>query len=91
MGDIGDRALVSITSDVSDREWQYLCLRYGRHFQMLALHMHHTFLRLGGTAELPHLSPRELWIAEGKTVWEGTVILGLSEHTVRCYLENARH
>ena len=43
----------------------------------------------------PELSPREreclLWIAEGKTYWETAMILGLSEHTVRCYLESARH
>jgi DNA-binding CsgD family transcriptional regulator len=41
------------------------------------------------------LSPREReclqWIAEGKTYWECAMILGLSEHTVRCYLESARH
>lgn len=41
------------------------------------------------------LSPREreclLWVAEGKTAWETAVILGMLEHTVRCYLESARH
>ncbi|NTC22081.1 response regulator transcription factor, partial [Agrobacterium tumefaciens] len=57
----------------------------------------HAVLRLqGGLApEYAPLSPREreclLWIGEGKTYWECARILGLSEHTVRFYLESARH
>lgn len=93
----GDRALVSITSDAADRDWEHLRLHYLRDFQLLALHMHQAILRLEGSRrpELPTLSPREReclqWIAEGKTYWECATILGLSEHTVRCYLESARH
>lgn len=93
----GDRALLSISSDAGDREWQRLRLGYMRDFQVLALHMHQAILRLedGQRGEIAALSPREreclLWIAEGKTHWECAVILGLSEHTVRCYLESARH
>lgn len=95
-GQHGDRALVSITSDASDREWRHLRLHYMRDFQMLALHMHQAILQLEGqTLEQVKLSPREreclLWAAEGKTAWETAIILGLSEHTVRCYLESARH
>lgn len=96
-GRYGDRALVSITSDAGDRDWQRLRLEYMRDFQVLALHMHQAILRLEGGQTIEHasLSPREreclLWIAEGKTYWETAVILGLSEHTVRCYLESARH
>jgi DNA-binding CsgD family transcriptional regulator len=93
----GDRALLSITSDAGDRDWQRLRLGYMRDFQVLALHMHQAILRLAGGQPIKHarLSPREreclLWIAEGKTYWETAIILGLSEHTVRCYLESARH
>lgn len=93
----GDRALVSITTDVCARQWQRLRLGYMRDFQMLALHMHQTILRLEGGPDPKHaaLSPREreclLWIAEGKTYWECALILGLSQHTVQCYLESARH
>lgn len=93
----GDRALVSITSDAGDREWQHLRLQFMRDFQLLALHLHQAILRIEGgeTLECPTLSPREreclLWVAEGKTYWETAMILGLSEHTVRCYLESARH
>lgn len=95
-GRYGDRALVSITSDVNDRDWQHLRLLYMRDFQLLALHMHQAIVRLEGQPmEQVRLSPREreclLWVAEGKSAWETAVILGLSEHTVRCYLESARH
>jgi DNA-binding CsgD family transcriptional regulator len=93
----GDRALISITSDAGDRDWQHLRLHYMRDFQLLALHLHQAILRLegGDIPDYPALSPREreclAWIAEGKTHWETAMILGLSEHTVRCYLESARH
>lgn len=93
----GDRALVSISSDAASRDWQCLRLYYMRDFQLLALHMHQAILRLEGDESIEHpaLSPRERdclrWIAEGKTYWECAMILGLSEHTVRCYLESVRH
>lgn len=95
-GQHGDHALVSITSDAGDREWRHLRLHYMRDFQMLALHIHDAIMRLEGRSmQRTKLAPREreclLWIAEGKTAWETAVILGLSEHTVRCYLESARH
>lgn len=91
----GDRGLLSITSETADRDWQRLRLAYMRDFQVLALHIHQAILRLeSNRVEPPALSPREreclLWIAEGKTYWECAVILGLSEHTVRCYLESVR-
>lgn len=93
----GDRALVSITSDAGERDWLHLRLTYMRDFQLLALHLHQAILRLEGgeTVERPALSPREReclqWIAEGKTSWECSMILGLAERTVRFYLESARH
>lgn len=93
----GDRALVSITSDAGDRDWDHLRLHYMRDFQMLALHMHQAILRLEGGQDScgETLSPREreclLWTAEGKTSWECAMILGLAERTVRFYLESARH
>ncbi|MCP1201021.1 LuxR family transcriptional regulator [Notoacmeibacter sp. MSK16QG-6] len=92
----GDRGILSITSDFSDRDWAREKLLYLRDFQVLATHIHDKVLRLEGQRPMKsHLSPRELeclqWIAEGKTVWECATILGLSQHTVRCYLESTRH
>lgn len=95
-GPHGDRALFSITCNRTDRDWAHDKLLYLRDFQVLATHIHDKVLHLEGTRPPnSHLSPRELeclqWIAEGKTAWECATILGLSQHTVRCYLESARH
>lgn len=95
-GHAGDRALFSVTADFSDREWQWARRAAFRHFPVIAAHLHEAVLRTEGVLRAqPHLSPRELkclqWTSEGKTVWECGMILGLSPHTVRCYLESARH
>ena len=41
-----------------------------------------------------HVTPRErevmIWVADGKTAWEISTILHLSEHTIRNHIENAR-
>lgn len=92
----GDRALFSISTDLSNREWQWARRTAFRHFPVIAAHLHDAVLRTDGFARgQPHLSPREVeclqWTSEGKTVWECGMILGLSPHTVRCYLESARH
>jgi DNA-binding CsgD family transcriptional regulator len=92
----GERALLSVTSDLSNREWQWARRTTFRHFPIIATHLHEAVLRTEGVLRArPRLSRRELeclqWTSEGKTVWECGMILGLSPHTVRCYLESARH
>ena len=71
----GDRALFSVTSDLSARDWASAKLLYMRDFQVLATHIHDRVLGIEGHAsETASLSPRELeclqWIAEGKTAWD---------------------
>lgn len=95
-GHRGDRALVSISADLSEREWQWARRTAFRHFPIIAAHLHDAVLRIEGVGRAkPHLSPRETeclhWTSEGKTVWECGKILRLSSHTVRFYLESARH
>lgn len=92
----GDRALFSVTSDWSAYDWNEDRLLFMRDFQVIATHLHDLVLRLEGREFAPvRLSPRELeclkWASEGKTAWECAMILGLSQHTVRCYLESARY
>lgn len=92
----GDRALFSVSADFSEREWQWARRTAFRQFPIIAAHLHDAVLRTEGALRAqPHLSPRELeclqWASEGKTVWECGMILGLSPHTARCYLESARH
>lgn len=95
-GHLGDRALFSVTADMSNREWRWARRTAFRHLPIVATHVHDAMLRLEGVCpHRAHLSPRELeclqWASEGKTVWECSVILGLSPHTVRCYMESARY
>ncbi len=92
----GDRALFSVTADLTNKEWQWARRTAFRQFPVIAAHLHDAVLRSEGARRpQPRLSPRELeclqWTSEGKTVWECGMILGLSPHTVRCYLESARH
>ena len=92
----GDRALFSVSADFSEREWQWARRTAFRQFPVIAAHLHDAMLRTDGVLRAhSRLSPRELeclhWTSEGKTVWECATILGLSRHTVRCYLESARH
>lgn len=95
-GHRGERALVSVTADLTLREWRWARRTVLRHFPIIATHLHEAMLRAEGVVSSEaHLSRREMeclrWTSEGKTVWECGVILGLSPHTVRCYLESARH
>lgn len=92
----GDRSLFTITSDASDHDWEHARFEYMQDFQVLAVHLHEKVLQLEGhSLSVKMLSPRELeclqWVSEGKTTWECAVILDLSAHTVRCYLERARY
>jgi DNA-binding CsgD family transcriptional regulator len=67
-----------------------------REFRILASYFHSHVLRMNGyDVERDMLvSARELdclrWTAAGKTAWEASVILGISERTVRFHLNAAR-
>jgi DNA-binding CsgD family transcriptional regulator len=64
--------------------------------KILGEYFHNHMLRRNGidTAEALVVSARELdclrWIAAGKSAWESSVILGISERTVRFHLNSAR-
>lgn len=94
-GRSGDRALFTVTSDVSCADWRASLLHLERDLQMLAYHLHQRVLVIEGADRQPvKLAPREIeclrWISDGKTHWETSVILGISKKTVDFYLENAR-
>jgi DNA-binding CsgD family transcriptional regulator len=67
-----------------------------RQLRALGSYFHEHILRLNGhrLERQILLSARELdclkWTAEGKTAWEASVILGISERTVRFHLNAAR-
>ncbi len=92
----GELAMFSITSDASDAEWKSIKTNYMRDFQTIAHFVHEMVLRTERVSvENAHLSPRESeclkWAAEGKTHQDVATILNISERTVRCYLDTARH
>jgi DNA-binding CsgD family transcriptional regulator len=67
-----------------------------RQLRVLGSYFHEHILRLHGheSEQQMLLSARELeclkWTAEGKTAWEASVILGITERTVRFHLNAAR-
>jgi DNA-binding CsgD family transcriptional regulator len=92
----GETALFSIAASVPADEWQAQKKILAREFKILANYFHQHILRIHGhdAQEAMLISARELdclkWMAAGKTAWEASVILGISERTVRFHLNAAR-
>jgi DNA-binding CsgD family transcriptional regulator len=91
----GESAVFGIALNNQDADIS-LCNAVMRDFQVLANYFHQHIMRIYGHDASRHIlmSARELdclkWIAEGKTAWEASVILGISERTVRFHLNSAR-
>jgi DNA-binding CsgD family transcriptional regulator len=95
-GPNGELALFSVTCDADDREWAEFKRRTMGTLQVIAHHFHDRVLtRHQVTFPKVRLAPRETevlkWAANGKSVQDTAVILGLSPHTVQTYLEMARY
>jgi DNA-binding CsgD family transcriptional regulator len=91
----GETALFSINSDSQGKDWEDLKRNCVRDFQIFAYHLHTQMLASEGVKfEDTSLSPREVeclkWAAAGKTTWETGAVIGISETTVKFFLENAR-
>lgn len=94
-GAYGEKAMFSINSDLSSRDWeQFKSLRFGE-IAMFAYFFHLEVLAMCGAMEIqaPQLSKRETdvlkWASEGKSAWESAKIMGLTENTANFYLRNA--
>ncbi len=94
----GEFATVNIGTPLSDAEF---CKSWSAHrhpIHLMAIHLHTTSARRhrprAQPAERVSLSEREreclTWMANGKTNWEISEILDLSEKTVDGYLENIK-
>jgi len=92
----GETAVFAISADMKFAEWQEQKKILIRECRILANYFHSHILRINGhNSEHDILmSARELdclkWTAAGKTAWEASVILGVSERTVRFHLNTAR-
>lgn len=94
----GETAVFSVTANFSEREWRKFVARHLRDLRIVGDLFHQRViedeLKDEGVPKVP-LTRRELeclkWSAEGKSQSETAGILGLSERTVRFFLEGARH
>jgi DNA-binding CsgD family transcriptional regulator len=94
----GERALLSVTSNVSIREWNSSRVMYMRDFQLLSHLLHDRAVRLSGlrpTTTKPALSSREKeciqLVARGLTPKQIAGKLNLSSEAIRLYLQSARN
>ena len=92
----GELGLLCVGTTLQTEEWQEQKEMLTREFQVLGNYFHQHILRIYGndTDKDILVSARELdclkWMAAGKTAWEASVILGISERTVRFHLNAAR-
>lgn len=92
----GELAVISLECSTPGSEWPEQKSVLLREFKILGNYFHHQILRIYGHNSERELivSARELdclkWMAVGKTAWEASIILGITERTVRFHLNAAR-
>jgi DNA-binding CsgD family transcriptional regulator len=92
----GESAALAIRIDDSVDDWIGYGGTIAREFRALGQYFHQHMLRIfgHGTEKAIIVSAREIdclrWMAAGKTAWEASTILGISERTVRFHLNAAR-
>lgn len=91
----GEGAMLSMALGKEKERSHSLILHAIPYIQLISLHIHEAVRRVLNLerTSLPRLSGREkeclLWCAEGKTSWETSKIIGVSERTVVFHLQNA--
>ncbi|MDJ0949850.1 MAG: LuxR family transcriptional regulator [Alphaproteobacteria bacterium] len=95
-GPAGGIATLNLSSELSDADLRELWARRQHDLQLIAYYAHDAILRCvyasAGTRRI-RLTPREreclLWTARGKTTWEVSQVLTITENTARFHLRNA--
>jgi DNA-binding CsgD family transcriptional regulator len=92
----GERALFTITANMSASEWEDRRVSYKREFQMLAHYMHDRIVEIAGYRDAkpkPSLSRREIacleLAAQGATSKQTGAKLKISDRAVRLFLSSA--
>ncbi len=91
-----ETALLGIAAKLPANEWAGFKASAVQDLRVLSTYFHSHVLRLHGIDAAGEMivSARELdclkWSAAGKTAWEASRILGISERTVRFHLNSAR-
>lgn len=95
-GPNGELGILSFGVDRADDAARALTRQALPYVQLVAAHVHDAIKRLHGlddVLERPRLSKRELeclrWVGDGKSSWEISQILNLSERTVNFHINNA--
>lgn len=87
-------ALVSFTSNSVGSEWRKFLVEHATSLHMVSLSLHEHLWKEEGEPDSNELTARETeclrWAAIGKTAFESSVIVGISERTVRHHLEMSR-
>lgn len=93
----GERAFLSFTSNANDDEWPGLKRHLGHELLAIAYHFHNRSAQLAGIRPAPEkitLAPRELdcvaLLARGVLPKNVALQLGITESTVRLYIQSAR-
>jgi DNA-binding CsgD family transcriptional regulator len=93
---VGEHSVFCLATTAEPPGWEKRKETLLREFQVLGNYFHQHILRIYGhdAGKDILMSARELdclkWMAAGKTAWEASVILGISERTVRFHLNAAR-
>lgn len=90
-----DKAIFSVASDLPAKDWQFFCAKQMGNLILFSLQFHMATIDVrGALLNRPELKYREVeilyWIAEGKTAWETSRILDISEKTVEHGLKQIR-
>ena len=96
-GKHGEFALFTVTAEVNPLEWQKRLNHLSRELMLLAYEFHDWAMKvegMGGNISLDLLSTREKdclrWRSQGKTDWEISQLIEISQSTVKFHLENSR-
>ncbi len=96
-GSCGEMAIFSINTNHSEKDWLAFKTRYIGDLQVIATYFHDRilkFLNVDQNVVEVLLSSRERecleWCAAGKSYWETSVILDISERTVNFHMTSAR-
>lgn len=93
-GPHGDKAVFSINSELPDAEWRDYRHEHQAEINLFAYFFHMQILEMKSqtSTKVIHLTPRErevlYWAAAGKTAWETSTILSISQKSVEFYVSN---
>ena len=97
-GPNGQFAVFAVTKACRDEEWAKLVADFGKDFMLLAHYMHQQALELAGAEAQVTSRPLSLrerdamrLLADGRSRAQAADQLGISENTLRVYIDSARH